>query len=106
MGRLVLNVLSFAQFEREIIAERTRDKIAATRRKGKWAGGHLILGYDVDPQGLKLVVNEQEAAQVRATFQLYLEHEGLVPVVQELNRRGWVTKRWTTRKGRVRGGLP
>ena len=50
MGRLVLNVLlSFAQFEREIISERTRDKIAATRRKGKWIGGHPILGYDVDP---------------------------------------------------------
>ena len=54
MGRLVLNVLnvllSFAQFEREIISERTRDKIAATRRKGKWAGGHPILGYDVEAQ--------------------------------------------------------
>ena len=51
MGRLMLNVLlSFAQFEREIIGERTRDKIAATRRKGKWTGGHPILGYDVDPQ--------------------------------------------------------
>src|SRR5262249_25449769 len=48
MGRLVLNVLlSFAQFEREIIAERTRDKIAATRRKGKWAGGRPLLGYDL-----------------------------------------------------------
>src|SRR5947209_8219941 len=47
MGRLILNVLlSFAQFEREIIAERTRDKIAATRRKGKWAGGQLLLGFD------------------------------------------------------------
>jgi site-specific DNA recombinase len=51
MGRLVLNVLlSFAQFEREIISERTRDKIAATRRKGKWTGGSPILGYDVDPR--------------------------------------------------------
>jgi len=49
MGRLVLNVLlSFAQFEREIIAERTRDKIAATRRKGKWSGGTPVLGYDLD----------------------------------------------------------
>ncbi len=56
MGRLVLNVLlSFAQFEREIIAERTRDKIAATRRKGKWAGGHPLLGYYVDPRGFQLV---------------------------------------------------
>jgi site-specific DNA recombinase len=105
MGRLILNVLlSFAQFEREIISERTRDKIAATRRKGKWSGGHPILGYDVDPERFKLVVNEDEAARVRAIFELYLQHEGLIPVVQELARRGWCNKRWTTRKGRERGG--
>src|SRR5262249_20398091 len=55
MGRLVLNVLlSFAQFEREIIAERTRDKMAATRRKGKWSGGTPVLGYDLDPRGRRL----------------------------------------------------
>jgi site-specific DNA recombinase len=73
MGRLVLNVLlSFAQFEREIISERTRDKIAATRRKGKWAGGWPILGYDVDPQGFKLNVNPAEAERVRVIFKLYL----------------------------------
>jgi site-specific DNA recombinase len=105
MGRLVLHVLlSFAQFEREIISERTRDKIAAARRKGKWSGGHPLLGYDVDPRGSKLVVNEAEADQVRAIFALYLEHHGLIPVIQELARRGWVNKRWVTRKGRVRGG--
>jgi site-specific DNA recombinase len=107
MGRLMLNVLlSFAQFERELIAERTRDKIAAARRKGKWVGGHPILGYDVDPQRFKLLVNEDEAARVRAIFTLYLEHESLLPVVQELGRRGWLTKRWTTRRGRERGGKP
>jgi site-specific DNA recombinase len=106
MGRLVLNVLlSFAQFEREIISERTRDKIAATRRKGKWAGGHPLLGYDVDPRGFRLVVNEDEAARVRAIFALYLEHQALLPVVQELAKRGWVNKRWQTRKGRERGGM-
>ena len=105
MGRLVLNVLlSFAQFEREIISERTRDKIAATRRKGKWAGGHPLLGYDVDPRGAFLTVNEAEAARVRQIFALYLKHQGLLPVVEELERRGWVTKRWITRKGRARGG--
>jgi site-specific DNA recombinase len=71
MGRLVLNVLlSFAQFEREIIAERTRDKMAAMRRKGKWAGGVPPLGYDVDPASAKLVVNPDEAAIVRAIFAL------------------------------------
>jgi site-specific DNA recombinase len=105
MGRLVLNVLlSFAQFEREIISERTRDKIAATRRKGKWAGGHPILGYDIDPKGYRLVVNEEEAAMVRAIFDLYLEHEALLPVVQELERRGWTNKRYVNRAGKEKGG--
>ena len=103
MGRLVLNVLlSFAQFEREIISERTRDKIAAARRKGKWVGGQPLLGYDV--QGSKLVVNEEEALRVRAIFELYLKHQGLLPVVQELEKRDWLTKRWQTRKGHFRGG--
>jgi site-specific DNA recombinase len=107
MGRLMLNVLlSFAQFEREIIGERTRDKIAAARRRGKWSGGMPLLGYDVDPRGGRLLVNDDEAALVRAIFALYLEHEGLVPVVRELDRRGWATKRWVTRKGAVRGGKP
>jgi site-specific DNA recombinase len=107
MGRLVLHILlSFAQFERELIAERTRDKIAAARRKGKWAGGMPLLGYDVDPRGSKLVVNEAEAQRVRAILALCLEHQALLPVVQELARRGWVTKRWLTRKGRARGGKP
>jgi site-specific DNA recombinase len=107
MGRLVLNVLlSFAQFEREIISERTRDKIAATRRKGKWAGGHPLLGYDIDVNGYKLVVNADEAERVRAIFQLYLEHESLLPVVVELERRGWRNKRWQTRKAGERGGQP
>src|SRR5262249_63760 len=107
MGRLVLNVLlSFAHFEREIISERTRDKIAATRRKGKWAGGMPILGYDVDPRGGRLLLNDEEAARVRAIFALYLEHQALLPVVQELARRGWVGKRWQTRQGRQRGGRP
>ena len=107
MGRLMLNVLmSFAQFERELISERTRDKIAAARRKGKWVGGHPILGYDIDPQGYKLIVNENEARQVQAIFQLYLDHQTLLPVVQELTKRGWRTKQWTTRKGLQRGGKP
>ena len=74
MGRLTLNILlSFAQFEREIISERTRVKMAAARRKGKWGGGLAPLGYDNDRDGRKIVVNEDEAAQVRGTFELYLE---------------------------------
>jgi Resolvase, N terminal domain len=64
MGRLTLNILlSFAQFEREIISERTRDKIAAARRKGKWSGGMPLLGYDIDPNGSKLIVDPVEATR-------------------------------------------
>jgi site-specific DNA recombinase len=105
MGRLILNVLlSFAQFERELISERVRDKMSAARRKGRYAGGPPVLGYDaVDT---KLVVNPEEAAHVRAIFGLYQDHEGLIPVVQELLRRGWRNKEWTTKKGRRLGGRP
>jgi site-specific DNA recombinase len=107
MGRLVLNVLlSFAQFERELISERTRDKIAAARRKGKWSGGLPLLGYDVDPKGSKLVVNAEEAHQVQAIFALYLECGGLLATIQELDQHGWKNKRWQTRQGHNRGGMP
>src|SRR5215210_2193420 len=69
LGRLTLNILlSFAQFEREIIGERTRDKLGAARRKGKWIGGSPVLGYDIDPQGGRIVVNKSEAGRVRAMF--------------------------------------
>ncbi len=102
MGRLILNVLlSFAQFERELISERTRDKMAAARRKGKRLGGKPVLGYDIDPQTRRLVVHPQEAERVRAIFALYQELKGLIPTIRELARRGWVTKRWTTRQGIV-----
>jgi site-specific DNA recombinase len=107
MGRLTLNILlSFAQFEREIISERTRDKICASRKKGKWMGGRPMLGYDVDPKGGRIVVNEYEATRVRDIFGLYLEHEALAPAVEELNRRGWTNKRWNTRNGNECGGAP
>ena len=105
MGRLILNVLlSFAQFEREMISERTRDKIAAARRKGKWAGGMPILGYTV--VDTKLVVDETEAERVREIFRLYLERKSLLDVARELEGRGWRTKSWTTRKSTTRGGRP
>lgn len=105
MGRLTLNILlSFAQFEREIISERTRDKIAATRRKGKWSGGTPMLGYDVDPRGRRLLVNEDEAARVRGIFELYLQQESLTETIRELDARQWTTKRWNTQSGHVRGG--
>lgn len=107
MGRLTLNILlSFAQFEREIIAERTRDKMAAARRKGKWTGGMPVLGYDVDSRGGRLVINAFEAARIREIYDIYLDRQSLLATVAELNRRGWTTKKWTTKRGLSRGGKP
>ncbi|WP_442508700.1 recombinase family protein [Novipirellula sp. SH528] len=103
MGRLVLNVLlSFAQFEREMISERIRDKVAASRRRGKWSGGMPLLGYTVE--NTKLIVDEIEADRVRQIFSLYVEHHSLLPVMKELRQRGWTTKQWVTKKGDHRGG--
>jgi len=107
MGRLTLNILlSFAQFEREIIAERTRDKMSAARKKGKWVGGVPVLGYDVDPAGGRIMVNDDEAARIKTIFELYLERQSLLKTVKELRKRGWNTKRWITKKGIERGGAP
>ncbi len=103
MGRLTLNILlSFAQFEREIISERTRDKIAATRRKGKWSGGMPILGFDIS--GGRLAVNEPEAKAVRKVFDLYLEHESLLDTLKALDGCGLKGKHWVTKEGIERGG--
>lgn len=91
MGRLTLHVLlSFAEFEKDLASERTRDKKGAARRKGKWMGGTPMLGYDVDGQS-RLQVNEAEAAQVREIFALF--------VTMSRWRRRW--RRW---QGAVGGG--
>lgn len=104
-GRFMVHMLlNFAQFEREMIAERTRDKMRAARRKGKWIGGHPILGYDVAPKGGALLVNPAEAKQVREIFRLYLQLGALIAVLDELERREWPMKTWTTREGIRRGG--
>jgi site-specific DNA recombinase len=105
MGRLTMNLLlTFAQFEREQIAERTRDKMWASRRRGQYIGGVPVLGYDVDPVRKRLIVNEVEAERVRTIFSLYLEHQALLPVVRELELRRWTNKCWSTRQGKELGG--
>jgi site-specific DNA recombinase len=104
-GRFMVHMLlNFAQFEREMIAERTRDKMRAARRKGKWIGGYPILGYDVAPKGGALLQNPAEAKRVREIFTLYLQLGALIPVLEELERREWRMKTWTTRDGVQRGG--
>jgi site-specific DNA recombinase len=105
MGRLTLNMLmSFAEFEREMIGERTRDKIAAARRKGKWTGGTVPLGYTVAEK--RLVVNEDEAVLVREIFALYIEQRSTLAVARLLNEASRSTKRRVSTNGRITEGRP
>ena len=92
MGRLTLNILlSFAQFEREVIGERIRDKFAASRARGMWMGGHPPLGYDVRDR--KLVVNETEAAAVHSVFERFLAVGSATTLARTLAAEGMTTKR-------------
>ena len=105
MGRLTLNVLlSFAQFERELSSERVRDKVAASRRKGKWTGGTVPLGYDAREK--KLVINSTEAETVRIIFRRYIELQSFGRLVADLDKRGIVTKRRNTKDKKFNGGIP
>jgi len=90
MGRLTLNVLlSFAQFEREVITERIRDKVSASKKKGMWMGGILPLGYD--SYNKKLVINGDEAQIVRLAFEKYLVLRSEIAVAEWLNENGYTT---------------
>jgi site-specific DNA recombinase len=94
MGRLTLNILlSFAQFEREVIGERIRDKVAASRKRGIWMGGYVPLGYDV--QDRKLLVNEAEAVSVRRIFERFVELGSATVLARELRRDGFRNKQGT-----------
>ena len=107
MGRLTLNVLlSFAQFEREVTAERIRDKIAASKKQGMWMGGICPLGYDPhpDPRLRELVINEGEAGTIRALFDLYDRHGKITDVEHAAAERGLRSKRRRFRSGREQGG--
>ncbi len=105
MGRLTLNVLlSFAQFEREVTAERIRDKIAASKRKGLWMGGNVPLGYEANGRTLK--IDEDEASTVMTLYDLYLEH-GLIRIVKErAEDLGLRSRRRVRGAGRISGGKP
>jgi site-specific DNA recombinase len=105
MGRLTLNMLlSFAQFEREVTAERIRDKIAASKRKGLWMGGLVPIGYDAD--GRTLSINEDEAATIRTLYDLYETHQTVRAVKEHADIFKLQTKVRTAADGTVRGGGP
>ena len=103
MGRLTLNVLlSFAQFEREVTAERIRDKIAASKRKGLWMGGNVPLGYQADGRTLK--IDRAEATTIRRIFDLYLEHGSIRAVKEHADALGLRSRQRLSRAGRPSGG--
>lgn len=105
MGRLTLNVLlSFAQFEREVTAERIRDKIAASKRKGLWVGGMVPLGYSLNDG--KLSIDRDEAKTVRLIFERYLELGSVNRLVVDLKARGLTSKVRRLSTGAIRGGVP
>lgn len=105
MGRLTLNMLlSFAQFEREVTAERIRDKIAASKRKALWMGGNVPLGYD--PDGRTLRINEGEAQTIRTLYELYNQHGTIRAVRERANGLGLRSRRRTSADGTTTGGGP
>lgn len=105
-GRLSLNILtSFAEFEREIVGERTRDKLAATRRQGRWQGKGTPLGYGTDFQQ-RLVVVPPEAELVKDIFRRYLAFDAMNELMAWIGQRDITTKKWVTRDGKQRGGQP
>jgi DNA invertase Pin-like site-specific DNA recombinase len=105
MGRLTLNVLlSFAQFEREVISERVRDKVAASKARGMWMGGVVPLGYDVRDR--KLIINEAEAETVRHIYRRYLELGSVRELIADLESTGMRTKQQHGKDGTIRGGVP
>lgn len=106
-GKLMLHILSsFAEFERELISERTKDKMGAARKRGQWLGNTPSLGYDGDKEKKKLVINPEGAKLVREIFNLYLKGNSLLDVAIILNDRGYRTKQVTIKKtGRTYGGL-
>jgi DNA invertase Pin-like site-specific DNA recombinase len=104
MGRLTLNVLlSFAQFEREVIGERVRDKIAASKRRGLWVGGPVPLGYASINK--KLIVVPEDAETVRTIFACYLALGSIGALVEDLDRSGIRTKQRQSPEGRTIGGV-
>tara|TARA_R110001599_G_scaffold322654_2_gene533771 strand:+ start:583 stop:2115 length:1533 start_codon:yes stop_codon:yes gene_type:complete len=105
MGRLTLNViLSFAQFEREVTAERIRDKIAASKKKGMWMGGRVPLGYDRSDK--TLIVNVVEAETVRTLFRAYLDLGSVRRLKDYADKNNLVTKRHKFASGKEDGGVP
>ena len=104
-GKLMLHILSsFAEFERQLISERTKDKMSAARKRGQWTGGWAALGYDLDKENKKLIINKTEARLIKEIFDLYLKGNSLLKVAQILNDKGYRSKSITLKSGKTFGG--
>jgi len=104
-GKLMLHILSsFAEFERQLISERTKDKMSAARKRGQWTGGWAPLGYDIDKVNKKLIINTTEAKLIKEIFDLYLKGNSLLKVAQIFNGRDIRTKASSLKSGKVFGG--
>ena len=104
-GRMMLNILmTFSEFERAVITERILDSIAGAKRRGKYCGGPPVLGYNVDAESKKLVINQDEAVVVREAFMLYAQYGSATETARRLNAMGYQTKAWTSRKNISHGG--
>ena len=105
MGRLTLNVLlSFAQFEREVSAERIRDKFAASKKKGMWMGGNPPIGYEVVDR--KLIVHKEGSKIAKYIFDTYLELGNVAKLKKELDLKGITSLQRTSNRGNIVGGGP
>ena len=103
-GKLMLHILSsFAEFERELISERTRDKMCAARKRGKWTGGVAPLGYRVDKENKKLIIDPESAKVVKEIFDLYLKGNSTLKIVQIFNEKGYKTKKIPCKNGKTIG---
>ena len=103
LGRMTVHLLAtFSTYEREMISERTKDKMVAARRRGLWTGGPPPLGYDIKDG--KLVINKKEAEQIREIFNLYLSLNSFTPILEEVRRLGYKTKSWVLKNGNRRPG--
>lgn len=105
MGRLTLNILlSFAQFEREIAREKTKDKMSAARKRGQWTGGIAPLGYRVD-NNKKLIIDPEGAKMVREIFDLYLKGNSTLKIVHMFNEKDYKTNKIACKNGKTLGGV-
>lgn len=104
VGRLATNIItSFAEFEREMVGQRVKEKRAATLESGRWQGTSCPLGYMVKDD--RLVVDQAESKIVQEVFTRYANKESVTAILNDLNARGVKTKRWRTRTGKLKGGM-